>query len=217
MAELTWLGHACFRLRGRDVAIVLDPVGRHLGYDISRVRADIVTISHDHPGHNNSEAIKGVLTRIDGPGEYEIKDVFITGIRTYHDNARGAQLGHNTVFVVYLEEMTFCHLGDLGHTLTSDQLDQIGNIDVLMVPVGGQSLPVATAVEVISQIEPGIVVPMHYASGNAAGAPPPGLETLEKFSREMGLHEPTVRDRLVVRRADIPEDTQVVVLTDRGA
>jgi hypothetical protein len=86
-----------------------------------------------------------------------------------------------------------------------------------MVPVGGQSLGVATAVEVISQIEPGIVVPMHYATGNAAVPPPPGLETLEKFSREIGLHEPATRDRLTVRRADIPEDTQVVVLTDRGA
>jgi L-ascorbate metabolism protein UlaG (beta-lactamase superfamily) len=216
MAELTWLGHACFRLRSRDVTLVFDPVGRQYGYDISKVRADIVTISHQHAGHNNVEALKGAFTTIDGPGEYEIKEIFITGIRAYHDDERGQRYGHNTIYTVHLEDLVFCHLGDLGHTLTADQLEQIGPVDVLMVPVGGASLSAARAVEVISQIEPGLVVPMHYATGNAPAA---GLEPLDKFSREMGLHDLPVRDRLVVRKSDLPEEShvQVVVLADRAA
>jgi L-ascorbate metabolism protein UlaG (beta-lactamase superfamily) len=208
MAELTWLGHACFRLRGRDVVIVLDPVGKHLGYDISKVRADIVTVSHNHPGHNNTGALKGTFTLVDGPGEYEIKEVFITGIRTYHDGERGARAGHNTIYVIHLDDLVFCHLGDLGHTLSSDQLEQIGNVDVLMVPAGGSTLPASAIVEVISQIEPGIVVPMHYTVGS---------EGLAKFSREMGLHETPPQDKLTLRKSDIPEQTQVVVLADRAA
>jgi L-ascorbate metabolism protein UlaG (beta-lactamase superfamily) len=215
VAELTWLGHACFRLRGREAVLVLDPVGRHLGYDISRVRADIVTVSHQHTGHNNTAAIKSTFTLIDGPGEYEIRDIFITGVRTYHDEARGAEYGHNTVYVIQLEDLVFCHLGDLGHALTSDQMEQIGDVDVLMVPAGGVPLAAAKAAEVISQLEPGLVVPMHYATGSMT--PPPGLDTLEKFSREMGLHDPAVREKLTVRRSDIPDETQIVVLTDRGA
>jgi L-ascorbate metabolism protein UlaG (beta-lactamase superfamily) len=218
MAELTWHGHACFRLRGRDAVILLDPVGRHLGSDISRLRPDIVTISHRHPGHSNVEGLKGTFTILDGPGEYEIKDVFITGVRTYHDDEKGARFGHNTVFVIQLEDMVFCHLGDLGHTLSSDQLEQIGDVDVLMVPAGGVSLSPANAVEVISQIEPGLVVPMHYATGQpdaGAATVPPTLDTLERFSREMGLHDLAVRDKLTVRKSDIPEQMQVVVLSDQ--
>lgn len=216
MAELTWLGHACFRLKSRDVTLVLDPVGRQYGYDISKVRADIVTVSHQHPGHNNVEALKGPFTLIDGPGEYELKEVFITGIRTYHDDERGRRYGYNTIYVFQLEDMVFCHLGDLGHILTAEQLEQIGPVDVLMVPVGGASLSPARAVEVISQIEPGLVVPMHYATGHTLAA---GLEPLDKFSREMGLHDPPARDRLVVRKSDFSEDSQaqVVVLAARAA
>jgi L-ascorbate metabolism protein UlaG (beta-lactamase superfamily) len=215
MAELTWLGHACFRLRSRDVTLVLDPVSRKFGYDIGKVRADIVTISHQHPGHNNVEALKGSFTIIDGPGEYEIKEIFITGVRTYHDDARGAKFGHNTVYSIQLEDLVFCHLGDLGHPLTADQLDHIGEVDVLMVPASGGALSPAQATEVIAQIEPGIVVPMHYAT--AAAAPVAGLEPLDKFAKEMGLHDPAARDRLTVRKSDIPDDTQIVVLADRGA
>lgn len=214
MAELTWLGHACFRLRGRDVALLLDPVGRHLGYDISKVRADIVTISHRHPGHNNVAGLKGDFAVIEGPGEYEIKDVFITGIRTYHDEERGAQRGHNTIYVINLDDLVFCHLGDLGHPLSSDHLDHIGNVDVLMVPAGGSALGVDKAIEVISQIEPGIVVPMHYATRGSAAQ---GLEGLDKFSRALGLHDPPTLDKLTVRKSDIPEQTQVIVLNDRAA
>lgn len=193
--------------------MILDPVGKAFGYDIGRVRADIVTISHHHPGHDRVEAMTGECKVIDGPGEYEIKDVFITGVRTYHDDERGARDGHNTVYVIHIDDLVFCHLGDLGHPLSSDQVDQIGAIDVLMVPAGGRSLSVARAAEVISQLEPGLVVPMHYATASTTAT---ALEPLDKFSREMGLQEVVARDKLVVRKADIPETTQVVVLSDRA-
>jgi L-ascorbate metabolism protein UlaG (beta-lactamase superfamily) len=214
MAELTWLGHACFRLRGKEAVLLMDPVGRHLGYDMSKTRADIVTVSHQHPGHNHVEGVRGDFTTIDGPGEYEIKDVFITGVRTYHDGERGAVHGHNTVYTVHLDDIVVCHLGDLGHTLSSDQLEQIGDVDVLLVPAGGGSLSATKAAEVISQIEPGLVVPMHYATTPEAAVD--GLETIDKFSREMGLHDPVGRDKLTVRKSDIPEQIQVVILNDRS-
>lgn len=215
MAELTWLGHACFRLRSRDVTIVTDPVGRPFGYDISRVRADIVTISHQHPGHNNVEALKGSFTILDGPGEYEIKEIFITGVRTHHDTEGGATYGPNTIYTIALEDIVFCHLGDLGHALTPDQMEQIGPVDVLLVPAGGGALPITLATEIIAQIEPGIVVPMHYATGTVPAIA--GLEPIDKFARELGLHDATPRDRLTIRHSDIPENTQVIILTDRGA
>jgi L-ascorbate metabolism protein UlaG (beta-lactamase superfamily) len=213
MAELSWLGHACFRLKSRDITIVLDPVGRTFGYDISKVRPDIVTISHQHPGHNHTEALKGSFTIIDGPGEYEIKEIFITGVRTYHDDAHGANYGHNTVYSIALEDIIFCHLGDLGHTLSSDQLEQIGPVDVLLTPAGGAALSVSQVAEVIAQIEPGIVVPMHYATASATAA---GLEPLDKFARELGIADVTPRDRLTVRRNDIPEAAQIIILADRS-
>lgn len=213
MAELTWLGHACFRLRGREAVVVFDPIDRPGGVDLSRLRADIVTISHAHPRHSHRAGLSGSCTVIDGPGEYEIKEVFITGVRTDHDDAKGTVAGANTVYVVHLEDLIFCHLGDLGHALSSEQLEQIGSVDILMVPAGGRPLSVARAAEVISQLEPGLVVPMHYAT---EAAPVAELDTIEKFGREMGLNDFTTRDRLTVRRSDIPEATQIVVLSDRG-
>ena len=147
-----------------------------------------MTISHQHPGHNNVEALKGRFTIIDGPGEYEIKDIFITGVRTYHDDARGAKFGHNTVYSIQLEDLVFCHLGDLGHPLTADQLDHIGEVDVLMVPASGGALSPAQATEVIAQIEPGIVVPMHYAT--AAAAPVAGLEPFAARRAAFGATSP---------------------------
>jgi L-ascorbate metabolism protein UlaG (beta-lactamase superfamily) len=211
MAELTWLGDACFRLRGRDVAIVFDPVGQPRGHDGGRARADIITLSGGADDRVSAETLTGEFVLIDGPGEYEIRDIFITGVATGRDEAGR----RNTCYTVQLEEMTFCHLGDLGQVLTSDQAEQIGDVDVLMVPVGERRLSVAKVIEVISQLEPGLIVPMMYASGSVAT--PPGLEPLDKFLREMGLHDLPTRDRLTLRKSDIPEETQVVILTDRSA
>lgn len=210
MAEVKWFGHSCFRLRGREATVLMDPVGRATGYTLPKQKANIVTISHQHPGHNALAAVQEGYFLIDGPGEYEVSDIFITGIRTFHDNERGATHGFNTVYVLELDEVRFCHLGDLGHPLTDEQTEALSDIDVLLVPVGGgNALDSVGANEVIGQIEPRIVVPMHYRTpaGDA------GLEDLARFCKELGLEQLAPQEKLTVRKADLPESVRVVLLT----
>jgi L-ascorbate metabolism protein UlaG (beta-lactamase superfamily) len=210
MAEITWLGHAMFRLRGRDATVVTDPYDRSLGLELARPKADIVTVSHDHPHHNAAGTLKGEPRVLRGPGEYEIKGVFITGVGSFADNKKGAERGPNTIYLIELDDLIICHLGSLGHVLTTKQVEALSSVHVLLVPVDGRTtLDAAKATEVISQIEPGIVVPMHYRTGPEASAPDEGLE---KFAREMGLKEWKAQDRLVVKASDMPETTSVVIL-----
>ena len=210
MADITWLGHAMFRLRGKDATIITDPFDRSLGLELPRPKADIVTISHDHPHHNAVATLKGEPHVLRGPGEYEIKGIFITGISTFADNKKGAERGRNTAFLIELDDLIICHLGSLGHVLTTKQVEALSSVHVLLVPVDGRTtLDAAKATEVISQIEPGIVIPMHYRAGPDGGTADEGLE---KFAREMGLKEWKAQDRLVVKASDMPETTSVVVL-----
>lgn len=209
MAEIKWFGHACFRLRARDATILTDPVPRSFGYKIDKQRADIVTLSHDDPGHTALELLSTDPKLVNGPGEYEMNDVFITGIRTYHDEANGAERGRNTAYLFELEDVTICHLGDLGHALTEEQVESMSSADVLIVPVGGGTvLDAVKAVEVIGQLEPRVVIPMQYqtAAGDKQRDP------LERFLKEMGVTEAQPRDKYVVRASDLGETTQVVVL-----
>jgi L-ascorbate metabolism protein UlaG (beta-lactamase superfamily) len=209
VAEITWLGHACFRIKSRDLTIITDPYDKSLGLGSISQRADIVTISHDHPHHNAVSAVKGDPFVISGPGEYEVRGVFVTGVWSYADDKAGKERGRNTIFVFYLGDLVVCHLGALGHTLSAQQVEALSGVDVLLVPVGGHtSLSAAKASEVISQIEPKIVVPMHYATGRESVQ----LDTLDKFTKEMGLKEWTPQDRLNVKASDLDENTQIVVL-----
>ena len=214
MAEITWLGHAMFRLRGRDATIVTDPFDRTLGLELPRPRADIVTVSHDHPHHNAVSTIKGEPRVLHGPGEYEIKGVFITGIGSYADNKKGAERGENTIYLFELDDLLICHLGSLGHALTAKQVEALSDVHVLLVPVGGHTtLDAAHAAEIIAQIEPRLVVPMHYRTGAEHVA---GEDNLEKFAREMGLKEWKTQDRLVIKPSDLPEATNVAILEIRS-
>jgi L-ascorbate metabolism protein UlaG (beta-lactamase superfamily) len=217
MPDVHYLGHSCFRLRGRDGTVLCDPYSRSIGFDLGRPTAHIVTISHDHPDHNNVAGVKPLREKlfvIDGPGEYEVSGVLLTGVRTAHDKHKGAERGFNTVFVIHLDDLVFCHLGDLGHELTQAQLEEIGNVDVLFVPVGGgETIGPAEANSVIGQIEPRIVVPMHYAAAQLSFEYE--LAPLEKFTHERGLKEFTVEEKLSLTPANLPpegEDTRVVVL-----
>ncbi len=209
MAEFRWFGHNCFRIRAREATVLTDPVGRGTGYVLPKQTADVVTISHEHPGHVNLDAVKPEFATLRGPGEYEVHDVFVTGIRTYHDEARGAERGYNTVYLIELEGMVICHLGDLGHALTEEQAEAMAGCDVLLVPAGGGSvLDPAGAVEVIGQLEPKIVIPMQYAT-------PIGdtdLGGVEAFSKLLGVDLPAVEDKLVIRHSDLGEAMRVVVL-----
>lgn len=209
MAEITWLGHACFRLKSKDATVITDPFDKSLGLGTIGQRADIVTISHDHPHHNAVSTVKGEPFVIKGPGEFEVRGVFVTGVWAYADDKDGKERGRNNIFLFHLDDVAVCHLGSLGHTLSSQQVEALGDVDVLLVPVGSDtSLSAGKASEVISQIEPKMVVPMHYPTGRQAK----DGESLDKFLKEMGLKEWTPQDKLTLKGSDLDETTQVVVL-----
>ncbi|GCE48579.1 L-ascorbate metabolism protein UlaG (beta-lactamase superfamily) [Thermosporothrix hazakensis] len=211
--EITWLGHSCFQIRGKQVTLVTDPYTPLQGSSegeqprLSQINARIVTVSHNHPGHNNVSAVGGTPYIVRGPGEYEISDVLITGVASFHDKEYGKKFGRNTIYVIHMDDLVICHLGDLGHTLQETQLEAVADADVLLLPVGGEHvINAAQAAEVISQIEPRIVVPMHYTSGESQGV-------LETFCKEMGIETITPQPKLVVTPNTLPTETQVVILT----
>ncbi len=217
MPDVQYLGHSCFRLRGRDGIVLCDPYSRAIGMDLGRPSAHIVTVSHNHADHNFVAGVKPLRERlfvVDGPGEYEINGVLITGVRTAHDTQKGAERGFNTVFVIHLDDVVFCHLGDLGHELTQTQLEEIGDVDVLFVPVGGgETIGPVEANNVISQIDPKIVIPMHYAAPQLSFEYQ--LAPLEKFTHERGIKEISLEEKLSVTTANLPaetEETRVVML-----
>jgi L-ascorbate metabolism protein UlaG (beta-lactamase superfamily) len=207
--EITWYGHACFRLSERNVVVVTDPFGEDLGYTRPRVRADVVTISHDHAGHDNRIGFRGGPRFFDGPGEYEVKGVFITGITTYHDGRSGATRGRNTVFLFEFNGLTVCHLGDLGHVPTQAQVEALSDVDVLLIPVGGlHTIDGSKATEVISLIEPRLVIPMHYKTPKEKAR----LHTSANFFKAMGLAPVPPVPELKVTKSSLPQETQIVLL-----
>jgi L-ascorbate metabolism protein UlaG (beta-lactamase superfamily) len=207
--DITWLGHSCFRIKGKEAVIVTDPCHPSLGYPVGKLRADIVTVSHFHPGHSYVEAVEGEFKEIKGPGEYELKGVFITGIATFHDNSQGSERGKNNVYLLEMEGVTLCHLGDVGHSLSSDLEEQIGDIGVLFIPVGGlNTIDSSKAADIVRSLSPKIVIPMHYKTPALAR----DLETVDKFLKKMGLKEVASQPKLSVNRSTLPPTTQVVIL-----
>lgn len=209
--EITWYGHSCFRLTERSMAtVVTDPYDHALiGYDSLKLKADIVTVSHDASGHNNVNAVKGTSHIITGPGEFEIGGVFITGVQTNgHDKKNEAEL-RNTLYVFDYDGITVAHLGDLQRVPSQTEIEALGAVNVALVPVGGGGgLNAAKAAEVISLLEPNIVIPMHFAT-KAVNLK---LDSLDKFLKEMGLGASQPESSLKVTRAGLPEETHVVVL-----
>ncbi len=216
--ELTWLGHSCFRLRGKEATVITDPPAPSTGYSLGRLTADIVTVSHQHLGHSYVSGVGGNPRVVDGPGEYEIKQTLISGVQTYHDSERGNRLGRNTAYLITLDDIHICHLGDLGDKLDSHAQEALDGCDVLLIPVGGgNALNAERAAEVIAQLEPKIVIPMHYATPAYKGGPDePPLEGVERFCREMGVEPPEPVAKLNVTPATLPAVTQIVLLTYRG-
>ncbi|MCL4533779.1 MAG: MBL fold metallo-hydrolase [Bacteroidetes bacterium] len=207
--DIQWLGHSCFRIRGKETTIVVDPFPKNLGYSIGRPAADILLVTHDHPNHSNVSAVAGEPFLIDGPGEYEVSGVFITGVPTFHDGDNGRRRGKNTVYLIEADDLVICHLGDLGHVLTPAQVEQMSQVDILFVPVGGRTtINAAQASELVSLLEPRIVVPMHFRTEVA----PIDLDPVDRFLREMGSKAPAAQPKLVVNRASLPAETQVVLL-----
>jgi L-ascorbate metabolism protein UlaG (beta-lactamase superfamily) len=209
MAEFRWYGHNCVRIKGRDVTVITDPVGRTTGYLMPKQNADVVTISHEHPGHTNLAALRPDYRVVRGPGEYELNDIFITGIRTYKDDDRGQERGYNTVYLIELEGMVVCHLGDLGHALTDEQAEAMSNVDVLLVPAGGgQVLDPPKAAELIGQLEPKVVIPLQYATAFGDRS----LGDLATFCKHLGVEAPPAEEKLVLRQSDLTDALRLVVL-----
>ena len=207
--EIDWFGLSCFRLRAREAAVVTDPYEKSIGLKLPRPRADIVTISHNHAGHDNADGVAGNPKVINGPGEYEISNVFVTGVQTYHDKRNGKDRGKNTVYVINIEGLNVCHLGDIGHVPTQAQADLIGQVDILLVPVGGgNALNASDAAEVVSLFEPMVVIPMHYRVPELAVK----LDTVDKFIKEMGVKAPPRVESLNLKRDSMPKETQVFLL-----
>ncbi len=208
--DITHLGHSSFRIRGRQASLVTDPFSpAATGLKFPKTEADIVTVSHNHEDHNQAGLVGGNPQVFMGPGEYEAKGVKISGVSTFHDAENGTKRGRNTVYEIQMDGLHLVHLGDLGTKLTTEQVETLSGVDILMIPVGGvYSLDGKTATAVVAQLEPLIVIPMHYQV--------PGLkyqlEPLEKFLKEMGKEELKPLPKLSVTKDKLPEELQVVVL-----
>ena len=209
MAELRWYGHTCFRIKAKEATILMDPVDRSTGYGMGKQSADIVTLSNDPKGRNLG-ALRPEYQTIDGPGEYEMHDVFITGARTYQDNVKGADQGYNTVYVVEAEGLKIGHLGNVGHALTESQAEPLEDIDILLVPVGGESgFSYDQAVDLVTKVEPKVVIPMRYATDKGDKA----LGDLDVFCKKLGVDIPKPEEKFTVKPSDLGETTRLVVLS----
>jgi len=214
--DITWFGHSCFRLSERNLAtVVTDPFDSQVtGYKAIKTRGDIVTISHDAPGHNHTSVVKGSKHILTGPGEFEIGDVFITAVRTNGSSKQAGDGPRNTLYVFDYNGVAVAHLGDLRRVPSRTEVEALGNVNVVLVPVGGGGgLNAAKAAEVVSLLEPGIVIPMHYSTPDCKI----GLDPVTRFLKEMGLGSLEPQPSLKITPSSIPTETRVVVLSyERG-
>src|SRR3989338_7598885 len=207
--QISWFGHSCFRLEAKEGSILIDPFSKEIGLKPPKIKDDIVLVTHEHYDHNNVADANSEAFVIRNPGEYEKSGIQIQGIPSWHDNTNGSERGPNTIYVMTAEEITLCHLGDLGQEkLTDQQVEAIGDVDVLMIPVGGNyTINAKEAVSVISQIEPKIIIPMHYKV--------PGLtvdiDGVEKFLKELGL-EPEKVEKYKVSLKTLPAEEMKLIM-----
>lgn len=209
---ITWLGQSCFKLQSGDLTAVIDPFSKDIGLTPPRFRADIVLVTHDHYDHSNAESLTGEPFLVKGPGEFEVKGAYIHGIQTFHDNSQGSMRGLNTIYKIEIEDLRILHLGDFGEDkLREETLDQIGDVDILMIPVGGKyTIDGEKAAEVAKQIEARFVIPMHYKIPGLKI----GLDGPEQFLKEMGAAKASTQEKFVVKKKDVGEEdkTEVIVL-----
>lgn len=216
--QIFWHGQSFFEILtnvGKEgVKIVIDPFSKELGLKLPKVEADLLLISHDHYDHNNKEVVMGNYFLVDQPGEYEIKGVFVNAILSFHDNKEGKEKGKNLIFLLEVEDLRVCHLGDFGQKeLENEQLERIGEVDILMIPVGGKyTISAAEAIKIMSQIEPRITIPMHYAL--------PGLKVkldpVEKFLRALGIKSLEPEKKLIVKKEMLSsEEAKIFLLSPK--
>ncbi len=209
---ITWQGHSCFKIQDKigpdGITLVTDPFNKDIGLKVPNFEANIITVSHDHSDHNNISALRGTPFIINCAGEYDHQGVLVEGIDSYHDNKEGTERGSNIIYRMEIEDISIVHLGDLGGSLDNSQLEKLAGTDILLIPVGGiYTLDAKTAVEVISQIEPRIVIPMHYQTKDLKIK----LDPVDKFIKELGL-EPTYEDKLKISKKDLPQEEMELVI-----
>lgn len=207
---ITWYGQACFKIQSGSTIVIVDPFDKSIGLTPPKIEANIVLVTHDHPDHNNIETIKGEPFVIDSPGEYEYQGVSVQGISSFHDSNDGEDRGLNTIYILKMEGIRIVHLGDLGQkTLTEKQLETLGAVDILMVPVGGvYTIEAPQALEITNQIEPKIVIPMHYKVK--------GLKTeladVSAFLKEIGQPDNKPEEKLTIKKNLLPQEQMDVVV-----
>ena len=211
---ITWYGQSCFKIQSGDLVIVVDPFSKDIGLTPPRFRADIALVTHQHHDHNNLESVSGEPFAIIGPGEYEVKGAYIHGIETFHDDKNSKERGLNTIYLIEVEGIRLLHMGDYGEEVARDSrfLEKAGEVDILMVPVGGTyTIDGESAARLAKDIEPRFVIPMHYKI--------PGLKVEvsdnSQFLKEMGIKNAEAQEKFTIKRKDISEDekTNVVVLS----
>lgn len=216
--EITYLGHSSFKIKGNTGTLVTDPFSNYIGFNFPSASADIITVSHDHEDHNNTKAVAGTARRevplvVNHPGEYEAGGISVFGVKTFHDANGGVERGENIVFSFLVDDVKVCHLGDLGHELTSEQLAEIGSIDVLICPVGGaMTLDLSQAIKMMQVLEPSYVIPMHYKTPKHNTDVFGDLHSLEDFLKEYGATDAVPLAKLTISKDRLPEETELVVL-----
>jgi L-ascorbate metabolism protein UlaG (beta-lactamase superfamily) len=194
------------------VIIITDPYGKSTGLKMPNCEANIVTVSHQHENHNNISTLRGDPFVIDCAGEYDVRNILVEGIDSFRDGHEGKEGGKNIIFRLEIDDISVVHLGDLDGTLNDAQLEKLAGTDILLIPVGGKyTLDAKKAVEVITQLEPRIVIPMHY---QAPGLKIEGLDGVDKFIKELGL-TPSYEDKLKISKKDLPqEDMELIILNN---
>lgn len=208
---ITWFGHACFRIETKGGSVLIDPFGKETGLKPPKIKDNLVLVTHHHFDHDNTSEANPEAFIIDGPGEYEKQGISIRGIASFHDKTNGKERGSNTIYVVKAEEIVICHLGDIGQEkLEESQVEDIGDVDILMVPVGGTyTVDHKEAAGIIGQIEPKIIVPMHYKIKDLKI----DISGPDKFLKEIGL-TPEKVDKLKIAKKNLPVDeTKLIMFT----
>jgi L-ascorbate metabolism protein UlaG (beta-lactamase superfamily) len=215
---ITYHGHSCFKLKGKNGSVVTDPFDSSVGFSMPSLSADVVTVSHDHYDHNNSKDISGTARRkkpflIDNLGEYEIGGTSVFGKKSFHDGEAGEKTGVNRIFVISVDGIRICHLGDLGHELDENLLKEIGDIDVLLLPVGGvYTITAKQAVAVSKALEPSFIVPMHFKTSAHNQEKFGEMQELEEFIKEFGAEKVEKVDKLKVEKDRLPEEKELVII-----
>jgi len=217
--DITYLGHSAFKLKGREASVVTDPYDKKMtGFAMPQVSADIVTVSHEHEDHNAVKLVSSTSRRteayvVKAPGEYEVSGVGVFGWGSFHDDKQGEERGKNTIYSILIDGVRVVHLGDLGTIIADDLVENLGTVDVLMIPVGGKwTIGPKEAVMVVEKLSPSIVVPMHFKTSEYSDNFE-GLAAVDEFAKLMGVTEFVPEDKLKVSQDSLPETTQLIVMT----